>query len=49
MEGPLCPPPDPGFRLIETFLWTPEGGVQRRAGHMARLARSAFSVLSSPK
>lgn len=31
----------PGFALIETMLWTPEGGIQHRARHMARLARSA--------
>jgi 4-amino-4-deoxychorismate lyase len=49
MEGPLCPPPDPGFRLIETFLWTPGAGVQRRAGHLARLARSAARLGIEPQ
>ncbi|MFD0859236.1 aminotransferase class IV family protein [Roseovarius aquimarinus] len=37
----LTPPPGPDFALIETMLWTPEGGVRHRARHMARLARSA--------
>lgn len=41
MESPLCPPTDPGFCLIETMLWTPEGGVQHRARHLRRLARTA--------
>ena len=41
MEGPLCPPADPGFRLIETCRWTPEGGVHLRDHHLARLDASA--------
>ena len=41
MESPLRPPADPGFRLIETCLWTPEGGVHRRARHLARLYATA--------
>ena len=41
MESPLCPPDDPGFRLIETFRWEPGAGVIRRDRHLARLARSA--------
>ncbi len=41
MEGPLRPPPDPGFRLIETCRWTPEEGVLLRARHLARLHASA--------
>ncbi|WP_299845177.1 aminotransferase class IV family protein [uncultured Roseovarius sp.] len=41
MESPLCPPSDPGFRLIETFRWEPGSGILRRARHLARLVRSA--------
>ncbi|WP_136439926.1 aminotransferase class IV [Pacificoceanicola onchidii] len=41
MESPLCPPADAGFRLIETGLWTPEGGLARREAHLARLSRTA--------
>lgn len=41
MESPLRPPTDPGFRLIETFLWTPRDGIRRRARHLARLGRTA--------
>lgn len=41
MEGPLRPPADPGFCLIETCLWAPESGVQRRALHLERLAQTA--------
>ncbi|MFX0544053.1 aminotransferase class IV family protein [Roseovarius sp. S1116L3] len=41
MENPLRPPLGPDFALIETMLWTPEGGVRHRARHMARLGRSA--------
>ena len=41
MESPLRPPADPGFRLIETCLWTPEGGIHRRARHLARLNATA--------
>lgn len=40
MESPLCPP---GTRLIETMLWD-GAGFPRRAGHMARLARSAAAL-----
>ncbi len=48
MEGPLCPPDDPHFRLIETLLWTPEAGFQRGARHLARLARSAARLQIAP-
>ncbi|WP_306113485.1 MULTISPECIES: aminotransferase class IV family protein [unclassified Roseovarius] len=41
MESPLRPPPDPGFRLIETFRWEPGKGIIRRNKHLARLTRSA--------
>lgn len=41
MESPLRPPADPGFRLIETCLWTPEQGIHRRARHLARLHATA--------
>ncbi|HEY9039992.1 MAG TPA: aminotransferase class IV family protein [Roseovarius sp.] len=41
MENPLCPPADPGFALIETMLWMPDGGIALRARHLARLHRSA--------
>ncbi len=41
MENTLCPPADPGFRLIETMLWTPRGGVRHRGRHVRRLARTA--------
>ncbi len=41
MESPLCAPGDPGFRLIETLLWTPGTGCARRVRHLARLGRTA--------
>ncbi|WP_339855311.1 aminotransferase class IV family protein [Roseovarius nubinhibens] len=41
MESPLCPPDDPGFRLIETLRWEPGQGAREAARHLARLARSA--------
>ncbi|MEM9845255.1 MAG: aminotransferase class IV family protein [Pseudomonadota bacterium] len=41
MESPLRPPADPGFELIETFLWTPGQGVVRQARHLDRLRRTA--------
>ncbi|MEQ9259626.1 MAG: 4-amino-4-deoxychorismate lyase, partial [Roseovarius sp.] len=41
MEDPLRPPPDPGFRLIETCRWMPGEGIAFRARHLARLERSA--------
>lgn len=41
MEGPFRPPADPGFRLIETFLWTPAQKMVRRDRHLARLRRTA--------
>ncbi len=40
MEKPLCTLPD-GSCLIETFGWTPNGGAERHALHLARLKRSA--------
>ncbi|MCZ0813132.1 MAG: aminotransferase class IV family protein [Pseudomonadota bacterium] len=49
MEGPLRPPPADDFRLIETMLWTPDGGVSRRARHLARLARSASRLGIAPR
>ena len=44
MEGPLCPPSDPGFRLIETFRWVPDTGILRHARHLSRLRRSAAAL-----
>ena len=44
MENPLCPPADPGFRLIETMLWTPEDGVRHAARHVRRLQRTARAL-----
>ncbi len=41
MESPLCPPSDPGFRLIETFGYVPGDGCVRLSEHLARMARSA--------
>lgn len=41
MESPLRAPDDPGFRLIETCLWTPDTGVHRRHLHMSRMVASA--------
>ncbi len=41
MESPLRPPPDPGFRLIETFGYAPGKGCAHLALHLARMARSA--------
>ena len=41
MESPLCPPSDPGFRLIETVRWEPGKGILRREMHLARLMASA--------
>ena len=49
MESPLCPPADPGFRLIETFRWEPGRGVLRRGRHLARLARSAARLGITPR
>ncbi len=49
MESPLRAPDDPGFRLIETMLWTPRAGIARRARHMARLARSAARFGIAPR
>ena len=48
MESPLCPPPDAGFRLIETFRWEPGRGIKRRDRHVARLARSAARLGITP-
>ncbi|MCE8512960.1 aminotransferase class IV family protein [Ruegeria pomeroyi] len=44
MESPLCPPDDPGFRLIETLGWHPDEGPRRAALHLARMARSATAL-----
>ena len=41
MESPLRLPADQGFRLIETMLWTPEGGFERGDVHRKRLAFAA--------
>jgi len=49
MEGPLRPPPADDFRLIETMLWTPGGGVHRRARHLARLVHSAARLGIAPR
>nr|WP_309502087.1 aminotransferase class IV family protein [uncultured Roseovarius sp.] len=49
MEDTLCPPADPGFRLIETMLWTPQDGVQHRARHLRRLARTARRFAIVPR
>ena len=48
MESPLRPPPDPGFRLIETFRWEPGRGILRKKRHLARLARSAAPLGIEP-
>ncbi|MCU9838863.1 aminotransferase class IV family protein [Ruegeria sp. WL0004] len=44
MESPLCPPADPGFRLIETLGWHPDEGPRRGALHLARMGRSAATL-----
>ena len=49
MEGPLRAPTEPGFRLIETMLWTPGAGIHRRARHLARLRRSARRLSVAPR
>jgi len=49
MESPLRLPADPGFRLIETFRWTPEEGICRRARHLARLGRTAARLGIVPR
>lgn len=49
MESPLCPPADPGFRLIETCRWTPEGGVHLRNRHLERLDASAARLGIVPR
>lgn len=41
MESPFRDATDDDTRLIETMLWTPEGGIRMRDRHLARLARSA--------
>lgn len=48
MEGPLRPPSDPNFRLIETFRWEPGEGVLRHARHLRRLYRSAEQLNIAP-
>lgn len=48
MESPIRPPAVPGFRLIETCLWTPGEGVHRRARHLARLHATAARLGISP-
>ena len=48
MESPLRPPADPDFRLIETMLWTPEGGFQRGDVHRKRLAFAAGRLGIAP-
>ncbi len=48
MESPLRPPADPDFRLIETMLWTPEGGFQRGDVHRKRLAFAARQLGIAP-
>ncbi len=37
----LTAPPRPDFSLLETLLWTPEGGYWLRERHIARMAESA--------
>lgn len=49
MESPLRPPPDPGFRLIETFRWESDKGIIRRGEHLARLTRSAAELGIDPQ
>lgn len=44
MESPLCPPADPGFRLIETLGWHSDEGPRRVALHLARMGRSAAAL-----
>ncbi|WP_171176160.1 aminotransferase class IV family protein [Ruegeria sp. HKCCD8929] len=44
MESALCPPAEPGFRLIETLGYRPGQGFARRDRHLARMARSAAAL-----
>ncbi|KUJ73354.1 4-amino-4-deoxychorismate lyase [Ruegeria marisrubri] len=44
MESALCPPAEPGFRLIETLGYRPGAGLVRRDRHLARMARSAAAL-----
>ncbi|MEX0318657.1 MAG: aminotransferase class IV family protein [Ruegeria sp.] len=44
MESALCPPAEPGFRLIETLGYRPGQGFARRDRHLARMARSATAL-----
>ncbi|MEX0366759.1 MAG: aminotransferase class IV family protein [Ruegeria sp.] len=44
MESALCPPTEPGFRLIETLGYRPGQGFARRDRHLARMARSAAAL-----
>lgn len=44
MESPLCPPVEPGFRLIETLAYWPDQGFMRLDRHLNRMARSAFEL-----
>lgn len=41
MEGALCTPTEPEFRLIETFGWHPGEGFRHLKRHLARMQRSA--------
>ena len=44
MEGPLCPPAEPDFRLIETFGYLPGAGFVRLDRHLQRMALSAQTL-----
>ncbi|MFN3211283.1 MAG: hypothetical protein ACE369_20280 [Roseovarius sp.] len=48
MESTLRPPADPGFRLIETGLWTPREGLHLAEYHLARLQGSAAHLGIAP-
>ncbi|MDQ6433674.1 aminotransferase class IV family protein [Mesorhizobium sp. LHD-90] len=43
-EGPLRDGNGPGFELIETLRWEPEGGFVRLERHLARLYASAIAL-----
>ncbi|WP_120632049.1 aminotransferase class IV family protein [Ruegeria sp. EL01] len=44
MEGPLCAPVEPDFRLIETLAYRPDQGFVRQDRHLGRMARTAAAL-----
>jgi 4-amino-4-deoxychorismate lyase len=44
MENQICPPDDPGLRLIETFGYRPGQGIARAELHLQRLQTSAKAL-----